>query len=96
MSSRNRAKRATQRKPATPRAAPQPSSTADEVLRAQHRLDRAAEAFRAAQADRRQAVRKAWSNGAGAIELATLLKISRQKVYEIVGDAPRAKTRPIT
>lgn len=95
MSSRNKAKRSAQRKPTTaPRT--RESSSADEVLRAQNRLERASDAFHAAQADRRQAVRKAWSAGTSAIELAGLLKISRQKVYEIVKDAPRAKTGPLT
>lgn len=92
MSTRNRSKRSSNQ----PRTTPKQPSTADEITRAQHRLDRAAEVFRAAQAERRQVVRKAWSNGATAVELANLLQVSRQKVYEIIGGVPRSKTGPIT
>lgn len=96
MSTRSRQKRTTHRK--TPQTTPGRSktlSTADELQVAQQRLDKAAEAFRAAQSERRDAVRKAWAAGTPATEMAGLLGVSRQKVYDILGGVPGTKTGPI-
>lgn len=97
MSTRSKAKRATQRKPPqAPARGSKTAGTTNELELVQQRLDKAAAIFRAAQEERRLLVRKAWSAGTPATTLAGLLGVSRQKVYEIVGGVPRTKTGPST
>lgn len=92
MSSRNRSKRATHRKPA--RAAV-PAHKASRLRQAQDQLEKAQDRFRRARDVRQEAVREEWERGMSAQAIADTLKISRSKVYQLLkSGAPRRAPQP--
>lgn len=94
MSARSKAKRPAQRKPpAATKAAGRPS-TLERVEQAQKRLDKNADLFRQAQESRRQEVQRAFQSGVSVQDLTSVLGVSKQKVYELLGGVRGSKTSP--
>lgn len=93
MSTRSKAKRVTQRRPAAvPKSGGPRGSKLDRVGLAQKRLDKNADLFRQAQEERRGAVRQAFQSGVSVQELSDVMKVSRAKVYELLGGVRGSKT----
>jgi len=92
MSTRSKSKRSTPRRPT---AAPKTTNRApalEKALLAQKRLDKNADLFRQAQAERRTAVQRAFQSGVSVQLLADELGVSRAKLYELLGGVRSSKT----
>lgn len=61
-------------------------------MQTQRRLDKAADQFRQAQEDRRMEVRRAFQAGVSVQALSDELKVSKAKVYELLGGVRSSKT----
>lgn len=88
MSTRSKAKRATQRKPP---AAGGDGGRRDRLVQAQRNLDKQADLFRQAQEKRRLEIRRAFEAGMTTQQLSDVLGVSRSKVYELLGGVQGSK-----
>jgi DNA-binding transcriptional regulator YdaS (Cro superfamily) len=61
-------------------------------MQAQKRLDKNADLFRQAQAERRTAVVRAFQSGVSVQQLSDELEVSRAKLYELLGGVRSSKT----
>lgn len=72
---------------AKPRTGDRIADAVSDCIDAQAELGRAKELSRKSEERRRQAVRAAFTAGASAAQLSAALKLSRAKIYQLIGSA---------
>lgn len=78
-------------KPAKTRAGQTAEDALSQCIEAQEQLARAQELSRKWEEHRRDAIRRAFAQGIDAAQIANSLKISRAKVYQLIGSARALK-----